>query len=1034
MQSALYYPLSLFLSLMLLFAPVSIVRAIEPSPPTQTDKDIRVLEPGKPIEQMLKSSESHSYHINLMAGQFSHIVVEQKGIDVVVVLFDPNGKQLFEVDSPNGIEGPEPLQMIVETTGNYLLEVRSLEKGKAPGRYEIRIEELRQATTQDRDRIAAQMAFAEAMQLQMQGTAESLRKAVTNFDKALSLYRVLGDRGKEVQTLNIIGSVYRFLGEYQKALDYFSQALPLVRRLGDRRAEVSTLNSIGLVYSAFGENQKALEYLQQALPLFQTAGERRSQASTLNTIGLVYSNLEEHQKALEYYSQALALWRAIGDRGSEGTILSNIGVIYYKLGENQKALEYYNQALSIRHAVGDRRGEAITLNNIGLVYRDRRENQKALEYFSQALPLLRATGDRRGEAHSLSSIGLLYNNLGENQKAVEYFSQALPLLRAVGERKGEAYTLYCFAKANLNLGNENEARRQIEESLELIEYLRFQAPTQELRASYFANVRDYYGFYIDLLMKLHKEDPSAGHNAIALNVSEKSRARVLLELLSESKVDIREGVDPQLLEKERSLNQRFNIRAEKLIQLKNSKSTEEQVKAAEKEIEQLITELQELKAQIRNKSPRYAALTQPQPLNLKEIQQLLDKETLLLEYVLGEEKSYLWLVAQDSISSYVLPKREEIDNQARRVYELLTAREPNSGETDQQYNSRVTEADAHYWKEASSLSRMVLGPVANLLEKKRLVVVADSSLQYLPFSALPRPAAEGERENGTALPLITEHEIVNLPSASVLGLIRSELAGRGTAPKMIAVLADPVYSPVDPRTKQNLARTPVRPVKQNSSDESPERIALVRSIREVTGQDGKQIFDRLIFSGREAAAISSLVPAGKRKQAVGFEASRKTATSDELGQYRFLHFATHGILNSSHPELSGIVLSLIDETGRPQDGFLRLHDIYNLRIPADLVVLSACRTGLGKEIKGEGLVGLTRGFMYAGASRVAASLWKVDDSATAELMKQFYQGMLGKEQLTPSAALRAAQLSMLKKRNREAPYYWAAFSLQGDWR
>jgi CHAT domain-containing protein len=191
-------------------------------------------------------------------------------------------------------------------------------------------------------------------------------------------------------------------------------------------------------------------------------------------------------------------------------------------------------------------------------------------------------------------------------------------------------------------------------------------------------------------------------------------------------------------------------------------------------------------------------------------------------------------------------------------------------------------------------------------------------------------------------------------------------------------------------------------------------------------------FDRLRATRREAEGIVTLARE-KSLKAVDFQANRATATSAELSQYRLLHFATHGLLNSQHPELSGVVLSLVDEQGRPQDGFLRLHEIYNLKLGADLVVLSACQTALGKEIKGEGLVRLTRGFMYAGVPRVVASLWRVPDKATAELMKRFYQGML-REGLTPAAALRAAQVSLWKERRWRQPYYWAAFVLQGEWR
>jgi CHAT domain-containing protein len=177
----------------------------------------------------------------------------------------------------------------------------------------------------------------------------------------------------------------------------------------------------------------------------------------------------------------------------------------------------------------------------------------------------------------------------------------------------------------------------------------------------------------------------------------------------------------------------------------------------------------------------------------------------------------------------------------------------------------------------------------------------------------------------------------------------------------------------------------------------------------------------------------ALAAKGAGLKAVDFDANRATATNTDLSQYRIVHFATHGLLNSQHPELSGVVLSLLDEQAQPQDGFLRAHEIYNLNLPAELVVLSGCKTGLGKEIKGEGLVGLTRGFMYAGAARVVVSLWDVNDVATAELMKRFYQKMLAEGQ-RPAAALRAAQVAMWKEKRWQAPYYWAAFVLQGEWR
>jgi CHAT domain-containing protein len=325
-------------------------------------------------------------------------------------------------------------------------------------------------------------------------------------------------------------------------------------------------------------------------------------------------------------------------------------------------------------------------------------------------------------------------------------------------------------------------------------------------------------------------------------------------------------------------------------------------------------------------------------------------------------------------------------------------------------------ADAEYSKAAASLSQMLLGPAAAELKNKRLLIVSEGVLQYVPFAGLPDPTATDSR------PLIVAHEVVNAPSASVVALLRQETANRKPARRALAVLADPVFSNDDPRVSAARAGHVLPDEKTPATD-------ALRSANEAGLGDLK----RLRFTRLEADEIARLAADDPKLKAVDFQATRKLATSAEIGEYRIVHFATHGLINNRHPELSGIVLSLIDEKGEPQNGFLRLYDLYNLKLSADLVVLSACQTALGKEIRGEGLVGLTRGFMYAGAPRVIASLWQIDDRASAEFMKRFYQGMLG-EKLRPAAALRAAQVSMQNDKRWHAPHYWAAFTLQGEWR
>jgi CHAT domain-containing protein len=332
-----------------------------------------------------------------------------------------------------------------------------------------------------------------------------------------------------------------------------------------------------------------------------------------------------------------------------------------------------------------------------------------------------------------------------------------------------------------------------------------------------------------------------------------------------------------------------------------------------------------------------------------------------------------------------------------------------------QRKTRLDAAEVEYPKAAAELSRMLLAPLAAELKEKRLVVVGEGVLQYVPFAALPSPTSD-------ASPLIVRHEVVSLPSASVLAVIRNDNANRKPASRTVAVLADPVFSANDPRL------TPAGKTDSAHAEDAPATEAL-RSASE----SGVAELTRLHFSRQEADEIARLAGEKRNLKALDFAASRNLVTSDKLADYRIVHFATHGLINNHHPDLSGIVLSLVDEQGRPQNGFLRLYDIYNLNLNADLVVLSACQTALGKEIKGEGLVGLTRGFMYAGAPRVVASYWRIDDRATAGIMKRFYSAML-KDGLRPAAALRAAQVSMLQDKRWQSPHYWAAFTVQGEWK
>jgi CHAT domain-containing protein/tetratricopeptide (TPR) repeat protein len=1018
--------------------------------------------PGQSLERTLKRGQTDTFTINAAAGQFLYALVDQKGIDVVVTLFGPGGEELWKVDGPNGNRGPEPLILIVAQSGTYRIEVAAPGDSPSVGQYEISIPALRDATPADKQHLAADRAFWEANKLRLQRTATASREAIEKYNQALPFFQTSGDRYREALTLSLIGSIYAGLGEFQTALEYNEQALLLFRAVRNHSAESGTLASMGGMYDVLGNPGKALEYYRHALQLLEKGTEPRTEGAILSNIGKTYNDISNWQKALEYYNEALSVFRVAGDKRREAITLNNIGVSYSRLGERDKSLDYYQQALALRKAIGDKPGEASTLTSIGAVYAAAGDPKKALEFYSEALPLRKTAGDRlgeastldymgvvfsslgdrekaltyhqgalelrraiadvRGEAHSLSSLAYVYNSSGEVPKAIDYYNQSLVLYQRVGDRQNEASVLYNLARVERNAGKLLEARRHIEPALSLFEDVRANAGAEQLRASYFASNQGAYQFYIDLLMEMHRLEPAKGYDGLALQTNERARARSLVELLAESQADIRQGVDPALLERERNLKQQLNAKAQRQIQLTGRSGAENQLALLNKELRALEGEYELVQADLRKTSPAYAALTQPQPLGLREIQQQLDPNTLLLEYSLGDERSYLWVVTQDSLKTYELLKREEIEKVALEVYKAITSRSvARSLETPAQRKARIAEADQQFQRAASELSRMILAPAASQLGAKRLVVVADGALQYVPFAAL---SLVGSLPNYK--PLILDREVVSLPSASALAVQRQTLANRKPMPKAVAVIADPVFSTNDARFKGRRSAVPENKTRMAMGDET--RI-LEHTADSSTGQLAIQ---RLPFTRDEAVQIVAVAPAGSSLRALDFRANRAIAMSGELGKYRYVHFATHGYLDTVRPGLSAIVLSLVDEKGQPQDGFLRTHDVYNLKLPAELVVLSACETGLGKNVKGEGLVGLTRGFMYAGARRVIVSLWNVNDKATADLMRELYRGML-RSNKTPAASLREAQIQMFRQEQWRSPYYWAAFVIQGEW-
>jgi CHAT domain-containing protein len=895
-----------------------------------------------------------------------------------------------------------------------------------------------QDTAQDTRKAQEQEAvrlMSEGLQLATEGSPASLRKAIDKFESAREPIRSLNLPAGEGVVLCAVGVIYTLLEENQKATENLEQSLPFFQKAGEKKGEGAALLYLGLLHSKLGEMEKGLDYLKRALLLFHEVGEAQGEATALSLIGTLYVFLGKPEELVDYYNKVLEISRASASRESAAANMPALDPIYKLMGLNvmdhpEKAQEGLEQLLSASRTFHIPRVEAMTLLMLGLNYSFEGKPQKALKYYEQSLSLYRAQLDRMGEGAALLGVCMSHTSSRDYQKGSDYCAQALAIIRATGDRTAESLTLQQIAIGERDRGNLAAAQTAIESAIANVESIRANVVNPAFRLSYFAGSHNYYEFYIDLLMLLHKQHPNDGYDGKALQAAERAHARALLDTLLEANADIRQGVDAALLQREREGQRRLNARAQSQMQLLSQQHSEAQAAAIAEEIQTIIKDLQQVETEIRRTSPRYAALTQPQPLTLKEIQtQILDPDTLLLEYSIGDERSYVWAVTSNSITSYELPKRAEIETASRLLYDLLNAR--NTGpkrETNEQRTTRVERSDAQIPTAAAALSQIVLGPVAGQLGDKRLIIVADDALHFVPFAALPvvsGGSTSTNRQRRATRLLLEDHEIINLPSASTLAVIRNEVKGRNRASKSVIALADPVFMKDDERVK------PVR-------DKAPERgegidRQLVKATEDTgVASDGLNI-PRLPGTRREAEQIVAMVPSSEGRLALDFAASRGTATSADLGQYRYVHFSTHGLLDSVNPELSGLVLSLVNERGEAQDGFLRAHEIFNLKLSPEVAVLSACQTGMGNNIRGEGLVSLTRGFMYAGAPRVVVSLWGVSDLGTTELMVRFYQGML-KQGMRPAAALRAAQISLMNDKRWASPYYWAPFTLHGEWR
>ena len=928
-----------------------------------------VLKAGDSLDRELLGGEDHSYVLELARNEFVHIVVDQQGVDVATVIQGPDGLKSPQIDRPNGTRGKDSFSWIAQTEGRYVFSVRWLDGPKTSGRYSLKVEAIRPARQSDALRIEAERAVSAGSELLLKGDPESLRLCIKKFRDAAKLWKILDDKYEEAIALYGTGFTLRLIGENQEAITDLTRALELLGNDDYGRAITSVALGWPLMY---------LGDLDGAMKSFDLAFKLALPASSLRV---------------------------------EGIALFGLGWTHALRGDYAAALQRFQESLKLRQQMNDARGEALTLAGIGKVEAFMGNNNRARDYLELALSRLPKSRDTLARGDILSNLGWVSRSLNEDSVALDYFTRALPL--RLGDRIGEATTLYGISTISQRLGRFEQSITAIEDALQIIESLRIRGLNQQLRLSYFASIQDYYDFYIYLLMRLDKLRPGQGYSSKALHACERARARVLIDLLAESQIDLRHGVDHSLLAEERRIDEALSAEVARQYQQPNTASH------LTSQLPTLARQREVVRAQIREASPRYAAILQPQPLTALQIQkEVLDEQTVLLEYALGEDESYMWLVTPHDVMSYRLPRRSEIEQRANLLNELLRERNRTvPGEVPIEKRNRIAKADTHEMQLRKDLGQVLLGPLEGRVIGKRLLIVAPDALQYLPFGALIEP---GTRNS----PLIKDHEIVVLPSATTMSVLRTTTRNRPPQPNSVIVFGDPVFDSDDERVAR-----PVQDRKQTKS------VALTSLGSTMTPRDAEntQNFPRLLSSRWEASQIVAIAGGEHRKLLLDFDANRSMATGSEISRFRFLHFATHAIVDNKNPELSGIVLTMVDKNGRSQNGFLSSHEIFDLKLPAELVVLSACRTGLGKEFKGEGLIGLTRAFMYAGAARIVVSIWDVDDKPTAELMVRFYRQMFGPNKRQPAAALRAAQLEMLRDPRWHSPYFWGAFMLQGEW-
>ncbi len=900
--------------------------------------------------------------------------------------------------------------------------------------YLLRVLALRPANPGDHDRARWFALLERAVESERRESMEGLKQALPLYQEASSGWRSTGDVTLEALTLEALAHMAGYFTQYNgESLAARERLAELYPGTEHRQLEIHNLRNLATEYIEAGRVEHAKQAVTRALNLALAAGFSESAAASLRNLGVYECEMGNYERAREYAVRAQEMAAAIPDRPLEALTFWDLARLDSLAGDFDAAIARNTHALEL--AEGNATATNVILTWLGFNHLSRGELDQAEARFQARLEAARRTvqrdqealtrlgladvklarGDREGAREGYEAarralergaqhwrciaeqrLGRLDLDSGQLDQAVAHFTTMRDI--AVERRLPE-----CEAEARAGLADVAMKRGDLEAAdvearrlVELAEGFGQAAISPESRALGFGRLAPAYERAIDIGMRrADTGDAPARDRALMLN--EQALARGLLDRVAESHLDSRAHVPPSLAEELQRVRERWRARLAELQVAFRAHSGAPGTIALVNETEALAMQVRDVEQRVDAADPRHATFLRPRALSVAGIQELLDADSVVLEYALGESRSYLWVVSQRDVQAFTLPRRNQIETLARRVHEQL-ARAPGPS------RSPGPAAQPGIVDDQRALHRLLVEPAASVLAGKRLVLVLPGALSMVPFGALP---------DASGVPLIAAHEIVQVPSATTLAAMRSMTAGRPRATKTAAVFADPIFDPQDPRVRHVTA--PVAPEQPRST---PRFAGLALT--------------RLPFSRTEAQEIAALAPESV-SVFLGFDATRERAVGRALSDYRFIHFATHGVVNQTLPSLSSVVLSLVDRAGRRRDGFVMLPDVYDMTLNAEVVVLSGCQTALGKDVRGEGPIGLARGFMYAGVPRVIASLWQVDDLATSELMRRFYRGVLI-EGLTPAASLRAAQKQLAATRRWRSPYFWAPFILQGDWR